>query len=178
MMTIESMTLLDSSPNAAIAMRIVPSPFGTLRVTASAIAVVGIYLPDSTDAPVTPARVIEEPHPMLDRAAAQLAEYFAREREVFDLPLAPSGTPFQRRVWQALCAIPYGETTSYGAIARTIGMPSGSRAVGAANGRNPIAIVVPCHRVIGASGDLTGYGGGLPVKRWLLDHERRQLTMR
>lgn len=113
---------------------------------------------------------------MLARAAAQLAAYFAGERRDFDLPLAPQGTPFQQRVWDALLAIPYGAVRSYGDVARAIGRPAASRAVGAANGRNPIAIIVPCHRVIGASGQLTGYGGGLPTKRWLLEHEQRHAS--
>ena len=102
----------------------------------------------------------------------QLLQYFEGERRDFDLPLAPAGTAFQRRVWDELRRIPYGETVSYGELARRIGRPTASRAVGAANGRNPLAIVVPCHRVIGADGTLVGYGGGLPVKETLLAHER------
>jgi methylated-DNA-[protein]-cysteine S-methyltransferase len=98
----------------------------------------------------------------------QLDAYFAGTRDSFDLDLAPSGTRFQRQVWSALCAIPYGATSSYGEIAHAVGQPGAARAVGGANNRNPIAIVVPCHRVIGAGGALTGYGGGLPRKRWLL----------
>lgn len=101
-------------------------------------------------------------------AMAQLQEYFAGERRRFDLPLAPRGTDFQRRVWRALTDIPYGKTISYGELARRIGNPSASRAVGLANGANPLPIVVPCHRVIGADGSLTGFGGGLPTKRRLL----------
>lgn len=108
---------------------------------------------------------------VLAEARRQLDEYFAGERLAFDLPLAPSGTPFQLRVWAALREIPYGATTSYGEIARHLGDPRATRAVGAANGRNPISIIVPCHRVIGASGSLTGFGGGLDRKRWLLEHE-------
>jgi methylated-DNA-[protein]-cysteine S-methyltransferase len=105
-------------------------------------------------------------------AVAQLDEYFAGRRTAFDMPLAPRGTPFQQRVWQLLREIPYGDTTSYGALARRLGSPEASRAVGLANGRNPIAIIIPCHRVVGSDGSLTGYGGGLDRKRWLLDHER------
>jgi methylated-DNA-[protein]-cysteine S-methyltransferase len=112
-------------------------------------------------------------HPVLRRAAAQLREYFERERQAFDLPLAPDGTVFQRHVWQTLASIPYGETISYGELARRVGRPTASRAVGAANGRNPLPIVLPCHRVIGANGSLTGFGGGLPTKRFLLDLEGR-----
>jgi methylated-DNA-[protein]-cysteine S-methyltransferase len=101
----------------------------------------------------------------------QLGEYFARQRRDFDLPLAPRGSEFQRQVWAELCRIPYGQTISYGEQARRMGDPSLSRAVGAANGANPIWLVIPCHRVIGSDGSLVGYGGGLPVKRALLEHE-------
>ena len=103
---------------------------------------------------------------------AQLTEYFEGRRRQFDLPLAPQGTPFQQRVWSALLDIPYGETISYGELASRIGQKSASRAVGLANGSNPLPIVIPCHRVIGANGKLTGYGGGLAIKERLLAHER------
>ncbi len=103
--------------------------------------------------------------------------YFAGELETFDLPLAPGGTPFQQRVWNELCKIPYGETISYGQLAQRIGNPNASRAVGLANGSNPIPIIIPCHRVIGSNGKLTGYGGGLPIKEKLLALERRQLRL-
>lgn len=102
----------------------------------------------------------------------QLGEYFAGERDEFDLPLEPEGTEFQRAVWKALAEIPYGETRSYGQIAAVVGRPKAARAVGMANNRNPIAVIVPCHRVIGAGGALVGYAGGLERKTWLLDHER------
>lgn len=105
---------------------------------------------------------------------AELEEYFAGERTAFDVPLAPRGTAFQQEVWRALTAIPYGETTTYSALAQTIGRPKAVRAVGAANGQNPISIVVPCHRVIGRDGTLTGYAGGLDKKRALLDLEARR----
>jgi methylated-DNA-[protein]-cysteine S-methyltransferase len=107
----------------------------------------------------------------LDAAATQLHEYLAGERTDFDLPLRPHGNPFEQLVWAELARIPYGETTSYGEIARRIGHPGSARAVGRANGRNPIAIVLPCHRVIGSDGSLTGYGGGLDLKRTLLTLE-------
>lgn len=113
----------------------------------------------------------EGDHPGLRRAEQQLREYFAGDRRSFDLPLAPRGTPFQREVWQALATIPYGKTRSYGQLAATLGRASASRAVGAANGRNPLPIVLPCHRVIGANGSLTGFGGGLPAKQFLLTLE-------
>jgi len=103
---------------------------------------------------------------------SQLDAYFAGEMRAFDVPLAPAGTAFQRAVWDLLLAIPFGETASYGELARQLGKPNGSRAVGLANGSNPISIIIPCHRVIGSTGSLTGYGGGLPRKAWLLAHER------
>ena len=107
----------------------------------------------------------------------QLRAYFAGDLEAFDLPISPQGTPFQQRVWRELCNIPYGETISYGQLATRIGNPNASRAVGLANGSNPIPIVIPCHRVIGSNGKLTGYGGGLPIKEKLLALERRQLRL-
>jgi methylated-DNA-[protein]-cysteine S-methyltransferase len=109
-------------------------------------------------------------------AARQLKEYFAGTRRKFDLRLRMQGTDFQQRVWRTLTEIPYGETWSYGQLAKHIGSPNASRAVGLANGRNPIAVIVPCHRVIGADGSLTGFGGGLPRKRWLLTHEGLPVT--
>ena len=112
-----------------------------------------------------------------DDVATQLAEYFGGGRRVFELPLAPDGTPFQLRVWNALVEIPYGETISYGQLASRIGQRSASRAVGLANGSNPLPIVIPCHRVIGADGKLTGYGGGLTIKRQLLALERGGLPL-
>jgi methylated-DNA-[protein]-cysteine S-methyltransferase len=117
------------------------------------------------------------PSPFLDRVAAQLREYFAGERQAFDVALAPSGTEFQLACWRALAEIPYGETRSYGEQARHIGRPDRARAVGAANGANPIAIILPCHRVIGADGSLVGFGGGLETKRRLLDLEAGILTL-
>jgi methylated-DNA-[protein]-cysteine S-methyltransferase len=107
-----------------------------------------------------------------DDVVSQLTEYFAGQRQRFELPLAPEGTPFQQRVWRELQDIPYGVTISYGQLAARIGQPTASRAVGLANGSNPLAIVIPCHRVIGANGTLTGYGGGLPIKARLLALER------
>lgn len=107
-----------------------------------------------------------------ERTIDQLSEYFAGDRNSFDLPLDPEGTEFQRAVWNALAEIPFGETRSYGEIAAAVGRPKAARAVGMANNRNPIAVIVPCHRVIGAGGALVGYAGGLERKTWLLDHER------
>lgn len=149
-------------------MTTIDSPLGPLRLVADAAALTGVYLPAQPAPAATPGGT-----PLLARAAAQLAEYFAGARRDFDVPLAPRGTGFQERVWRELTRIPYGETRSYGELARAIGRPSASRAVGAANGQNPISILVPCHRVIAGSGALTGYAGGLDAKRWLLAHEAR-----
>lgn len=113
----------------------------------------------------------------LQETIRQLRAYFSGQLEDFELPLAPQGTPFQLKVWQRLCEIKYGQTISYGELARRIGNPNASRAVGLANGSNPIPIVIPCHRVIGSNGKLTGYGGGLPIKEKLLALERKQLTL-
>ncbi|MBN9246930.1 MAG: methylated-DNA--[protein]-cysteine S-methyltransferase, partial [Hyphomicrobium sp.] len=107
-------------------------------------------------------------HPVLQKAEIQLGEYFSGDRKVFSVPLDLRGTEFQKKVWSALLAIPFGQTQSYSEIARQIGVPNGSRAVGAANGRNPVSIIVPCHRAIGANGSLTGFAGGLEIKRFLL----------
>ena len=143
------------------------SPVGALLLVAGDRALVAIDLPGAARE-----RGPEAPdHPVLSRAAAQLAEYFAGRRKAFDLPLAPAGTPFQQAVWRALADIPFGETRTYAGLARALGRPRAARAVGAANGRNPLPIVLPCHRVIGSDGGLTGYAGGLAVKRRLLELE-------
>jgi methylated-DNA-[protein]-cysteine S-methyltransferase len=144
------------------------SPLGPLRLVADGEALIGVWLPGQADVAIADGEA-----PVLTAAMAQLAEYFSGRRQAFELPLAPRGTAFQQTVWQALRAIPYGATSSYGQIAAAIGRPSASRAVGAANGQNPLAIVVPCHRVIGAGGALTGYAGGIEAKRWLLALESR-----
>lgn len=115
----------------------------------------------------------ENPSPVLTMGSMQLEEYFAGKRREFDLPLQPQGTDFQKSVWQALREIPYGETASYGEIAAKIGNPKACRAVGMANNRNPIAIIIPCHRVVGAKGALTGYAGGLDKKEYLLKLEKK-----
>jgi len=143
---------------------IVPSPVGDLVLTGDGRSITRIGFAART--PIDPGWR-EDPAPFA-AAVAQLGEYFAGERRAFDLPLAAEGTSFQQRVWAGLAAIPYGETTSYAALAEAIGHPGSARAVGAANGANPLAIVVPCHRVIGAGGTLTGYAGGLAAKRTLL----------
>ncbi|MEY8234828.1 methylated-DNA--[protein]-cysteine S-methyltransferase [Lachnospiraceae bacterium 66-29] len=109
---------------------------------------------------------------LIENAKAQLTDYFQGTRQIFDLPLNPSGTSFQKKVWQALCQIPYGQTRSYKEIALAIDNPKGCRAVGMANNRNPIMLIIPCHRVIGSNGTLVGYAGGLDIKEWLLEHEK------
>ena len=144
------------------------SPIGALTLVATDDALVGLYMEVGGSGPPG---AIERPTPLLERAGAQLDEYFAGTRRDFDLPLAPRGTEFQREVWAVLRTIPFGSTWSYAQVALRLGRPGALRAVGAANGSNPIAIVVPCHRVVGSDGSLTGYGGGLARKRWLLEHE-------
>jgi methylated-DNA-[protein]-cysteine S-methyltransferase len=147
----------------------VESPLGELLLTSDGTALTRLlFAPFEVDPTWS-----EEPSAVLDAAVAQLREYFAGERTTFDLPLEPAGTAFQQTVWMALRDIPYAETINYGQLALRVGNRNASRAVGLANGRNPISIVVPCHRVIGANGSLTGYGGGLDRKRLLLDLERR-----
>ena len=143
---------------------------GLVLIRASAEGVTEI---DFVDAETEPAR----PGPLTERTREQLAEYFAGDRRDFDLPLAPRGTDFQHRVWEALAGIPFGETRNYAELAEQLGSKGGQRAVGAANGRNPIAIVVPCHRVIGSDGRMTGYAGGIGRKRWLLAFEAGEVPM-
>lgn len=151
--------------------RTISSPIGELTVVELDGALVGLYMTDHKPAPhlETFGERDDDTLPQLD---AQLGEYFAGERTSFDLPLAPTGTDFQQKVWAALRTIPYGETWSYGRLAEAVGQPGAARAVGLANGRNPISIVVPCHRVVGSSGKLTGYAGGVERKAFLLDLER------
>jgi len=146
------------------------SPVGALRLVADDEALVGVFFADHRPAPTIVARTVSR-HAVLDRAAEQLAEYFAGSRRVFDLPLDPRGTQMQRQVWYALATIPFGTTTSYGALAAALGRPGSARAIGHANARNPLSIVLPCHRVVGSAGALTGYAGGTERKRWLLAHE-------
>ncbi|HRJ77031.1 MAG: Methylated-DNA--protein-cysteine methyltransferase [Planctomycetes bacterium] len=147
-----------------------PSPIGKLTLTCSDDGITGVHM--DTGHFNLPAQA-RRGHPLLDQARRQLEEYFAGRRKEFELPLAAQGTEFQRRVWARLCDIPFGETASYGQVAARVGKPKASRAVGLANGANPIGIIVPCHRVIGADGKLTGYGGGTHRKQWLLDHESK-----
>jgi methylated-DNA-[protein]-cysteine S-methyltransferase len=147
------------------------SPLGRLRLVGTDEGLTGLYYPEHRHARNAEAADVER-HPVLDLARRELAEYFAGSRRHFETPLAPAsirgGTEFQHEVWSALLAIPFGETRSYGDVARAIGRPRAVRAVGAANALNPISIFVPCHRVVGGAGALTGYAGGLEAKRWLL----------
>jgi len=151
----------------------VPSPVGPLRLTATDDGLSELHFAASRAAVlgVEGERTDGRAETILERVRTELDEYFAGGRVCFDIPLHLHGTPFQIRVWTALREIPYGTTLSYGELARRIGAPKAVRAVGAANGQNPVAIIVPCHRVIGANGDLTGFGGGIERKRWLLQHE-------
>ncbi len=148
--------------------KLVPSPIGKLKLIGSDRGLAAILWENDSPRRVrVRAEVEDNNHPVLLETQRQLAEYFAGKRESFSLKLDPVGTKFQNDVWQALLAIPFGETRSYGQLAKQLGNPQATRAVGAANGRNPIAIVVPCHRVIGSSGNLTGFAGGLEAKAHL-----------
>ncbi|WP_422723988.1 methylated-DNA--[protein]-cysteine S-methyltransferase [Hyalangium rubrum] len=147
------------------------TPIGELRLAASPEGLVAVLFPiDPNELPAAQGSARARAH--LSAACTALEEYFAGRRETFeDLALAPNGTEFQRQVWRALSGIPFGETTSYASMATRIGRPKAVRAVGLANGQNPLPIIVPCHRVIGSNGALTGFGGGLPTKKWLLEFE-------
>ena len=144
------------------------SPLGALLITYDRESIQGLHFDRA-------AAESGGPSPVLDRCLEQLAEYFAGMRRDFDLPLAVRGTDFQKTVWDALKTIAYGEVVSYGHIAAQIGKPKAPRAVGGANNKNPISIIVPCHRVVGAGGKMVGYGGGLWRKEWLLDHEKKHV---
>jgi methylated-DNA-[protein]-cysteine S-methyltransferase len=152
--------------------KLIDSPVGRLKLVASERGLTGVVWENDRPRPAALDTAAQgEDHPVLVEAARQLGEYFAGSRKTFDLELDFGGTDFQRKVWTALLTIPYGETRSYAKIAEQIGHPSAVRAVGAANGRNPISIIAPCHRVIGSTGKLTGFGGGLPAKARLLELE-------
>ncbi|MEF2781671.1 MAG: methylated-DNA--[protein]-cysteine S-methyltransferase [Clostridium sp.] len=140
------------------------SPIGFIKITANNEAINEVIFVENEKE--------DNPNALTQEVTNQLMEYFEGKRKVFNLPLSPIGTSFQQAVWEALCSIPYGETRSYGEIAKMIGNPKASRAVGMANNRNPISIIIPCHRVIGASGKLVGYGGGINKKIYLLDLEK------
>jgi methylated-DNA-[protein]-cysteine S-methyltransferase len=161
----------------------IDSPVGQLTLVANNEAVLVLTWGDAQSSSARVAQLVRRSevvpvvqHPILAKCAAQLQEYFAGDRKDFDLPLQAEGTEFQRAAWKVLSQIPYGQTLSYAEQAGRAGSPKASRAVGSANGRNPIAIIVPCHRVIGADGSLTGFGGGIDTKRWLLTHEQKVLS--
>jgi methylated-DNA-[protein]-cysteine S-methyltransferase len=154
----------------------IDSPVGELLVARDEEGITALLLPHGKK-PARPGSGWVRDDTAFDDVRRQLGEYFAGERSTFELPLHMIGSDFQKRVWTGLLGIPCGATTSYGALAAAIGAPGAARAVGLANGQNPIAIIVPCHRVIGADGSLTGYGGGLPTKQWLLTHEQRQAEL-
>lgn len=153
--------------------RSLPSPVGVLTLVVSDAGLRAVLWADDQRVVFDVEPVPSDHHPLLDEAARQLEEYFAGERTTFDLPLDLRGTEFQVSVWESLATIPYGETSTYGVQADRIGRPSAVRAVGAANGRNPVSIVLPCHRIVGKDGSLTGFAGGLEAKRFLLDLEAR-----
>jgi len=155
-----------------------PTPVGTLTLVASDRGLRAVLWPKLSPlrAGISPRPRHNPDHPILQKTALQMDEYFAGTRTSFDLPLDLEGTRFQLAAWRSLAGIPFGATTTYGRQAAALGIPTAARAVGAANGANPVCIVLPCHRVIGANGSLTGFGGGLPVKQWLLDHEAHVLT--
>jgi methylated-DNA-[protein]-cysteine S-methyltransferase len=162
--------MIDTLSDATLQARVV-TPIGTITLTSNGRALKRLWLADTDfgDGTTVPA----EEDAVLAAARDQLDAYFDARLRQFDLPLEPQGTEFQRRVWDSLTLIPFGETISYAELARRVDKPKAVRAVGAANGRNPLMIIVPCHRVIGADGSLTGFGAGIERKRWLLDHETR-----
>ena len=149
---------------------VVQSPIGRLILASDGTALVGVWMANASPEDANWQR-LEGDDDILTQTRMELDEYFDGRRHTFDVPLAPNGTEFQRSVWSALTKIPYGKTISYAELARRVGKEAAVRAVGAANGRNPIPVIVPCHRVIGSDGSLTGFGGGLPRKKWLLQHE-------
>ena len=164
-------------PAVVAVFRSIASPVGVLSLSASPRGLTGVQFENDTVerfvvADSFSAKEREQAARYLEIVEAQLGEYFARQRTVFALKLDLLGTPFQLDVWKSLARIPYGETTSYGKQAKWVGRPAAVRAVGGANGRNPVAIVLPCHRVVGVNGSLTGFGGGLERKIWLLEHEK------
>ena len=157
-----------------------PSPVGELTIVGSDAGLRAVLWPIERKGRVTFAEDITPgAHPVLAAAVAQISDYLSGERSVFDVPLDLVGTEFQVDVWHALSVIPYGETRSYGELASELGKPGAARAVGAATGRNPVSIIIPCHRLVGSSGKLTGFAGGMDAKRWLLEHEQpiEQLTL-
>jgi len=161
----------------SLAYKIIKSPIGKLKLVASQKALVAILWENDNPRRVRLSElVVDEEHPVLVETEQQLGEYFAGKRKKFSVYLDMRGTRFQKDVWDALLAIPFGETRSYGQLAKQLGNPRATRAFGAANGKNPVSIIVPCHRVIGSSGKLTGFAGGLDAKAHLLNLERQRQT--
>jgi len=166
------------TPTINLTSSVMDSPVGELTIVASNAGLRAVLWPRERDGRVT----FEEPvesgeHPVIARTVQQLNEYLQGERQTFDLPLDLVGTDFQKDVWAGLAKIPFGETQSYGELADSLNKPGAARAVGAATGRNPISIVVPCHRLVGASGKLTGFAGGIDSKQWLLTHESGEASL-
>jgi methylated-DNA-[protein]-cysteine S-methyltransferase len=163
-------TAIVASPTLTLVYDVVPAPIGRLIVASDGSAIAGVWMANASPDDQSWADHRGD-DAVLAKAREELAAYFDGSLREFTVPLAPNGTEFQRRVWTALTKIPYGTTISYADLARRIRNSAAVRAVGAANGRNPIPVIVPCHRVIGSDGSLTGFGGGLDRKRWLLEHE-------
>jgi len=162
----------------SLACKTIESPVGKLKLVASNEGLVAVLWQNDRPSRVRLGELVaDDRHPILLKAERQLGEYFAGKRKEFSVPLDMRGTPFQKNVWEALLAIPFGETRSYGQLAKQLGNPNATRAVGAANGRNPLSIIVPCHRVIGSTGKLTGFGGGLETKAHLLSLEEKSGTL-
>jgi methylated-DNA-[protein]-cysteine S-methyltransferase len=169
---------MHAEQNMSLACKTTESPVGKLKLVASDKGLVAVLWQTDRPSRMRLGELDEDnQHPVLLKAERQLDEYFAGKRKEFSIPLDMRGTPFQKNVWEALLAIPFGETRSYGQLAKQLGNPNATRAVGAANGRNPLPIIVPCHRVIGSSGSLTGFGSGLEIKAQLLSLERSGTTL-
>jgi methylated-DNA-[protein]-cysteine S-methyltransferase len=167
-----------ADPQEPIAYRDMPTPLGEMRLVASPKGLRGAWFTDQELLPSAEGWTHTESDPILEQARRELDEWFAGKRRTFDVALDPVGTTFQHKVWHALCALDFGVLTSYGELARTVERPKGAQAVGGAVGRNPIIIIIPCHRVIGADTSLTGFGGGLPRKQALLAHEGNRYLSR
>lgn len=167
-----------ADPQEPIVYRDMPTPLGEMRLVASPKGLRGAWFTDQELLPPADGWTRTESDPILEQARRELDEWFAGSRRTFDVALDPVGTTFQHKVWHALCALDFGALTSYGELARTVDRPKGAQAVGGAVGRNPIIIIIPCHRVIGADTSLTGFGGGLPRKQALLAHEGNRYLSR
>ncbi|RSF01639.1 methylated-DNA--[protein]-cysteine S-methyltransferase [Achromobacter aegrifaciens] len=167
-----------ADPDERLVYRDIPTPLGDMRLVASPKGLRGAWFTDQELLPAADGWILTDSDPILEQARRELEEWFAGPRRVFDGALDPVGTTFQHQVWHALCDLEFGVLASYGDLARTVGRPKGAQAVGGAVGRNPISIIIPCHRVIGADTSLTGFGGGLPRKQALLAHEGNRYRSR